>query len=303
MVLSIAIAVLPFTFPARAKETQPDPNANAMLANFIKQGAKPFYMGQKGGIDGWLLVKDGKSQVVYQVPGSQYLLVGMLFQPNGDNITFDQVKETTEKNKEIASLFPETPAAKEAKGSLTALPAGTAALGAAMPAVPPMSPVPAPAAQENLGEKLVKDLLAASGVTLGPSSAPQLLMVMDPNCKHCRATWGLLRDAVLKGKLEVHMIPIGAEGSDNERAAAEFLHKSDPLSAWDKYYNGDDTQLAGTPDPSWIASVQANHALIDSWNIDTTPMLVYRSKSGEVKIIKGEIQQPLAVILSDMAAP
>jgi hypothetical protein len=271
-----------------------------MLANFIKQGAKTYYMGNRGGLEGWLVIKDGKSEVMYQPVGTQYLLVGMLFQPGGDNLTYEQIQEAVKQNPEIEALMPQKSAqpTQAQSGHLTALPPDTAGLGAAMPTIAPQA-----AAQENLGNRLTKDLLAASGVTLGPSSAPQLLMVMDPNCKHCRATWGVLRDAVLKGVLQVHMAPIGTEGSDSERAAAEFLHKNDPLSAWDKYYGGDASQLAGTPDPAWVANVRANHALIDSWNIDTTPLLAYRSKAGEIKIIKGEPQQPLPVILSDMASP
>jgi hypothetical protein len=302
IVLSIAIAaLLPFapvdaraaTSADKTAQAAPDPNANEMLANFIKQGAKAYYMGTRGGLDGWFVVKDSKVQIMYAPVGSQYILVGVLFQPGGQNLTIDQIKQTAKEHPEIVAML------NAKQGQSVPAGVGQPSSLAAQDSTP--TSASADEAAQHPGEKLMKDLMEANGVTLGSPTAPRLLMVMDTQCRHCRATWGILRDAVLKNTLQVRMIPIGDQDSESERAGAQFLHVTNPLNSWDKYYNGDTSPLAGTPDASQIAALRANHALIDSWHIDFTPWLIYRAKSGEVKIIRGELQEPLATLLSDMA--
>jgi len=258
----------------------PDPATNPVLAGILKLGTKAYYMGTRSGMNGWFLVKDGQIQIVYSTPDNQNIIMGAIFGPNGDNITADQVKNLVASNKEVSNLV------DNAASSLL-----TNSLSAANSATP-TSPTAPP------GEKLIQDLSAAAGVTVG-SGTPQLFMVMDPNCLHCQATWKVLRDAVLKNAIQIRMIPIGSVGTDNERAAAQFLHVADPLSTWDKYVAGDKSQLAGAPDLSLIAAVRANYALINSWNIRETPYLVYRGKDGKVKILQGEPQQA-ASVLSDL---
>ncbi len=145
----------------------------------------------------------------------------------------------------------------------------------------------------------MKDLQNAAGVTIGSSTAPLLMMVMDPNCPHCHATWKVLRDSVFKNTLQVRLIPIGAVSADSERAAAQLLHIADPLNGYDKYVAGDKTQLAGAPDPALTTAIRSNGTLIDSWHIQMTPYLLYRSKDGKVKIVQGEPEQ-VSAILNDI---
>jgi thiol:disulfide interchange protein DsbG len=159
------------------------------------------------------------------------------------------------------------------------------------PALTPASP----------GERLIQALQGAAGVNVGAPLAPKLFMVVDPNCPHCQATWRALRNAVFGGKLQIRLVPIGAVSPDSDRAAAQFLHSADPLNAWDKYIAGDQSQLAGTPDAASLDAVHSNHELTDSWHIQMTPYIVYRSKDGQVKIVQGEPDQAAAVI--DDVAP
>ncbi len=110
-----------------------------------------------------------------------------------------------------------------------------------------------------------------------------------------------MRDTVIKNALQIRLIPIGVQGNDHERAAAQLLHLADPMNGWDKYVAGDKTQLAGAPDATLVAAIRSNYALIDSWHIQMTPYLVYRAKDGKVKIIQGEPEQaspPLSSAIS-----
>jgi hypothetical protein len=270
---------------------QPDPDLNPVLSTIIKNGAKLYYMGSRAGLDGWFIVKDGQVQIAYAPAGNQLAMIGVMFGPSGENVTAEQVQGLLSTNKELAALL-------TASAGQAGAPVNPAAVTAS--ALPP-SKLEVPAApMESPGERLLKDFQQkAVGITIGAAGAPVLYMVMDPGCPHCKATWRALRDMVFKNALQIRLIPIGAADTDHERAAAVLLHTADPLNAWDKYVGGDQSQLAGTPDPAMVAAVRVNGALVDSWHIDTTPYLAWRGKDGKVKIMRGEPDKT-ASILSDI---
>ncbi|MGB9151568.1 MAG: hypothetical protein WCD70_00590 [Alphaproteobacteria bacterium] len=269
----------------------PDPAANPVLANLQRIGAKFFYLGKNSGMDGWFIIKNGQVQILYGTPDNRAALIGVLYSTNGDNVTVSQVARLVQTNKEVADLINSAQKEQKAIAQAGSLPAVTPAAAApnAMPSTP-ASP----------GEKLIQDLSTASTVVIGANaSSPEILMVMEPNCPHCQATWKLLRDSVTKGIVHLRMIPIGAPDSDDERAAAMLLNAPDALNAWDKYVGGDKTQLAGSPAASSLIAVRANHMLIDSWKIQRTPYLVYRAKDGKVKVVAGT-PSTLSSVLSDL---
>ena len=139
----------------------------------------------------------------------------------------------------------------------------------------------------------------AASVIAGKPGSPEILMVMDPRCPHCQATWKALHDSVVSGALHLRMIPIGTQDSDNERAAAMLLLQQDPATAWDKYVGGDKSALAGTPTSAALAAVRANHIVVDSWKIQNTPYMVYRAANGKVKILQGEPEK-ISTLLTDI---
>lgn len=272
----------------------PDPMANTMLAQFSKAGAKIYYMGNHSGLDGWFILKDNQMQIIYTTADAHAALVGALFGANGENLTMQQVRELTLNNAEVAAQL-----GVAAKEQLAIANAGSAAPVAPQAAATPVPDV-IPSVTLSPGEKLLQDLSAARSVMIGSAAtAPELFMVMDPNCPHCQATWRALRETVLAGHLRIRMIPIGTQDTDDERAAAVFLHVSDPLQVWDKYVGGDIKQLEGTPDTSLVADVRANHAMVDSWNIHATPYLAYRAKDGKIKVLQGEPEK-ISSLLNDL---
>jgi hypothetical protein len=272
-----------------AAPTAPDPAANPVLAMLQKSGAKLFYLGNRYEMDGWFILKDGQVQIIYAPPGNKAALVGALFSEDGQNLTSLQLAELIKDNPEAAALL----------GGAQKEQAAIAQAGS--PSAAPVSPSTngLPAATLSPGERLVQDLSGASTVVIGNVSSPELLMVMDPHCLHCQATWKVLRDPVFKGTMHIRMIPIGPPDSDNERAAAVLLSSGDPLNMWDKYVGGDHSVLAGTPSATALTAVRANHQVIDSWSIQDTPYLVYRAKDGKVKVVVGEPDK-VSAVLSDM---
>jgi protein-disulfide isomerase len=274
-----------FAAAAPATPSAPNASANPVLSSLQKSGAKLFYMGNRLGMDGWFIVKDGQVQIIYATPDNKGAMIGALFGQDGENVTTLQVTTLVQNNKEVADLIA---AAQNEQANIVQAgnPGAAATTGAGGMPSAPLSP----------GERLIHDLEGAATVVVGNPKSPELLMVMDPHCKHCQATWKAMRDAVVKGSLHIRMIPIGDAGSDNERAAATFLGVSDPLDVWDKYVAGDRAQLAATPTAEELAAVRANHTVIDSWSIENTPYLVYRGKDGKVKVVQGEPDKVSSVL-------
>jgi thiol:disulfide interchange protein DsbG len=280
------------------------------IADALSGGGKAYYIGNRGGLDGWILVKQNQVQIAYMTADRKNLLIGMMFGTEGYDITADQVQELLRTNPQVKSemtrMMQQQAGVGGDDGNLPPLP--IPGLGAGR-ATPQQVAIGQPAlesvkAAEDLtagvppGDRLMLDLENAAGVDIGDAHAPVLYMIMDPNCPHCQATWRLLRDAVFKKTLRIHLVPIG-RNMDDERAAAQLLRAPDPLNAWDKYVGGDKSQLAGDADPKLNAGVRANHVLVDSWSISETPYMAYRSKAGEVKVISGEPDH-VATLLSDV---
>jgi protein-disulfide isomerase len=272
-----------------AASAQPDSDKNPILAALQKAGAKFYYLGNRSGMDGWFIVKEGQVQIAYATPDNKNIVIGALFGQDGENVTALQVSTLVQTNKDFAQMMTnlqkEQTAFAQGNGQSSAPPT-------------PQSIGNMPAASTSPGERLIQDLSSASTIMVGKASAPEILMVMDPRCPHCQATFRALRDSLSRGDLHLRLIPIGPEDSENERAAAILLGTPDPFMAWSKYMGGDVSALAGTPSDAAVLGVRANHQVIDDWKIENTPYLVYRAKDGKIKVLQGEPKIP--VLLKDL---
>jgi thiol:disulfide interchange protein DsbG len=317
LLISAISVVLFFAVPAIAQTSTPDGqpkltddlfdacakpqdiNSVPILSSIIKSGAKLYYFGQRSKMDGWLIVKDGQVQMIYVTPDGQTAIIGGMFTKDGENVTSPQVEAVMKANKEVGDLMTGSAKQREDVAKAGGSQEGIASVpgnasGATntikdMPVVP-MSP----------GERLIHDLQAAAGVTLGHNENAEILIVIDPVCPHCKAMWKELRDSVYGNKVQVKLIPVSnSMDKDDLGPPAKLLEVSDPLDAWDKYVAGDKTILAGKIEGVNLRAVAANRILLDRWNIKATPYLVYRSKDGRVKIVQGKPER-MAAVLSDL---
>jgi protein-disulfide isomerase len=217
-------------------------------------------------------------------------VVGALFGEDGENVTTLQVSTLVGNNTEVAALVAGAAKEQDEIAHVGSPPA------AAMQAIPSTG---IPSASLSAGERLIRDLSTAATVVVGNASAPELLMVMDPHCAHCQATWKALRDSIVANKLQVRMIPLTTGSPENARVAGMLLQAANPFEAFDKYANGDKTALAGEPDAVRAKAISANLDLAAKWKIFATPYLVYRAKDGRIKIVQGEPER-IAAVLTDL---
>jgi len=298
----------------------PSASANPVLADFIKAGVKVYFLGLRDGLNGWFLIRDNQIQIAYSPLDNKNIIFGALYDGLGSSITMDQIRALYDSNEEVKTLLNKY---NTAQNTVVGAPVGgnlpqiggpqmaTLGSGASLdqtgapnltPPPPTISPppplVPPTTTAATPGERLMHALQAADGVDVGAATAPRIYMVADPNCPHCQITWRMIREAVMAGKIEIRIVPISIiTDPEDERAAAQFLRVPNALDAWDKYIvNGDKGQLAGKPDDAALIAVRNNHALIDSWHIQQTPFIIYRSKQGQVKIEQGEPHDAAALI-------
>ncbi|MBV8060786.1 MAG: thioredoxin domain-containing protein [Alphaproteobacteria bacterium] len=268
---SSAAMAAPAAAPAVKVAVAHDPSANVVLASLIKKGAKAYYLGTTNGLDGWLLTQGNQVQLAYAADNNS-LVIGMLFGADGHNISSEQIKTIVDANPDLKQQ-----------------------LDAAMEAANKNVTTNKPEAG-SVGDRLMADLNAAPGVTLGAASAPEVLMVMDVDCPHCKATWRALRDYVTSGKVRLRMVPVGEPRTDHQTQGALLLQAADPLTVWDHHVAGDKAALTGIPDEAHLSQIMSNNALIIRWHIATTPYLVYRARDGKVKIIQGEPNDPASFV-------
>lgn len=266
------------------KEPAPDVMSVPALSNLIKGGASLYHLGQRSDMHGWLIVQDGRIQMIYLSPDKQTVLIGGMFSSQGDNVTSPQVESLLDRNGEVRAIF---------EG-----PSNQAQAQQPLPSSQPSAQPP----QENLspGERLMRDIQAASSVTLGGSTKATLYMVVAPSCPNCKSTWKELKDAVTQGRLQVHLIPAYNSEGPNERAmAARLLRVDNPLEAWNRFVDGDNQALVGQAQPQDLEAVDSNMNLISKWNIQGFPYLVYRGRDGQVKIVQGRPQR-IGAVLDDL---
>lgn len=282
--------------------TGPDIKGISFFDGIVASGAKLYYMGERSSLYGWLIVKDGQMQMVYMTADRKSVLIGAMFTDSGELVTNHQVNAVAEKNKEIADILSgnavqqiDVTRAAVTDGGVATVdsdPRVTASLRPAtsMPALP-VSP----------GERLMLDLQAASGVVLGQTQdAPELVMIVSPDCGYCKRTWDEMRDVVYAGKIKVRLVPIARDSATDEtRKAAQLLRVSNPLEVWDAYVRGNKESLAGEPDSLAYRAIVGNRDITDRWNILGTPYLLYRNKDGKIKIVQGKPER-MAAVLADL---
>jgi hypothetical protein len=279
--LLLALAVIGFTAfhipTANAQQpavpTMPDP-----IQNLVNEGAQARYLGKDYGLDAWLTIKNGQEQYFYVLPDQKAFLMGVLFDEKGKLVTINQVQKLRESGDDILDSLTGTPALSD-----RSTPSETDRFA-------PKSP----------SEQLFADIEGSNWVPLGNPDAPVVYSFIDPQCPHCHAMVKDIRQDFLdSGKVQLRMIPVGFK--DETRAQAAFLLAApNPAARWYAHLQGDETALPAKTEMNQ-QGVARNLAIMQQWDLTVTPLLVYRSAAGEVKIVRGK-PKDMNAIARDLGA-
>jgi thiol:disulfide interchange protein DsbG len=267
-----------------------EPAMPPTLENMVKEGAASRYLGRENNLDGWMMIKNGQMQYFYVTPDQQSILLGILFNARGDVVTLRQLDQLRAKEGPALDALVEKSVA-----DAPSLP------GASTP------PDAAPKAETHSGpsrsEDMMKAVEATASVTLGSPTAPILYAFIDPECSHCH---DMLKDfrasgALEDGRVQLKIIPVGIVSEKSLNEAAILLSAPNANELLLRDLDGDQTALSApaagvTPNKQ---AVERNMMVMQDWRMDATPFAVYRSRSGEVKILRGR-PNDLNKILADL---
>lgn len=298
-------------------QTNREPNPPEVLNNFVRQGGQLFFLGEYEGMNGWVLIREGQPEYFYENPERTALVMGLLFDKDGQMVTMPQLSRlhdrvgddmyATTGKLELSQDNTDTDAA-DVDAAQAETPAPTANQAANTPALTENAPdqTTSQAAQQgdtssglaatdfasslfgaqlSSAEKMFVDLIRSNWVTMNPEGSHDMFAFIDPNCSHCKQ---LIRDAdsfLQKGDLRLRIIPVGMN-ADSARRAAVLLASANPVERLKRFAEGDEGAL---PAPANIntEAVQDNTALMVRYNFDVTPLVAYRTKGEEIRLIRG----------------
>lgn len=251
---------------ALAQSDEPLPELPKPIENLVNEGAQIRYLGRDYGVDAWITVKNGKEQYFYVLPDKKAFLMGVMFDESGKLVTVEQVSRLQEKGDDMLNILADDYSATAEQAS-----------------------------NEDKfefktpSEQLFYDIENSNWIPMGAQGAPVMYAFIDPQCPHCHAMLDDLKtDYIDDGRVQLRIIPIGFR--EETRAQSAFLLAApNPQERLFNYMGGDDSALPARSEINQ-QGVQRNLALMQSWKFDVTPMVVYRSKAGDVKIVRGRPQ-------------
>lgn len=277
MIRFISLLSLFALFPVFAMAQHSVPEMPDPIRNLADEGAQIRYMGRDHGFDSWLTVKNGREQYFYVPPGGTGFVMGVLFDNDGKAITIEQVQRLRDDGDSLLDSLAgmetlATPVNKEERFAF-----------------------------QSPAERLFYDTENTNWVALGYSDAPVIYAIIDPQCPHCHAMVTNLKEGGFldRGEVQLRMIPVGF--SEVSKAQSAFLMAApDPQARFLRHLSGDEDALPVREGIN-TQGVERNMAYMQGWKFDVTPMLIYRNKDDEVKIVRGQ-PGDIPSMLADLGA-
>ena len=208
-------------------------------------------LNRTAGFDGFFVRSGPQFQVFYAAPDGEAVVPGILRDADGRNLTRDQVR-----------------------GVPGAIPTVELQAGAAGPGA--QGPEPSLAAIQK----------AAFG-TVGPAAAPEVFLVIDPQCIYSVRAYQQLQPYAASGKIRLSVVPVAIldhedQGRSTKSALALLAKPSAEIpAAWQR---GDTN---GPATPAAQERLGVNMAIATSIGLTGTPTLLWRGRDGAAMRIDG----------------
>ncbi len=266
--LLVLVLLMPFTTQAQ-DITQPDPPKS--LKKMVDSGAQIFYLGEFEGMNGWALIRQGKPEFFYENRDRTAMVMGLMFNGEGEMITMGQL---TSLNRRVGDdMYAAT------GGSLSQH-------KQAQIAQPPVTDTPAPVVRElTQAQRMYTDLIASNWITINETGKHDVFAFIDPDCPHCKQMIREMDSAFSNDQIKLRVIPIGISDA-GQRKAAVLLASANPEEILLKYAHGDNSALSA-PQNINTKAVENNKKTLLEWGFDATPIVVYRTLKGEIRVVRG----------------
>ena len=263
--------------PAQAQDALPEmPDT---LQVMVDRGAQVRYLGKAHGMDGWITIFKGQEQYFYVLPGGKGFVMGLLFDADGTPVTIQQVQDLQKQGDDVLDLMAEATLPDEVPDM-------------------PKTEITKAFEYQTPAERMFTDVKNSNWVQIGNKGAPVIYTFIDPQCPHCHDfIQSLRKDYIETGLLQVRMIPVGFR-QDTLAQAAFLLASPNAQEIFFKHLDGDQTAIPAKYDVN-NQGIQKNLALMQAWKFDVTPMTIYETPTGEVKLIRGQAKD-LEGLLTDL---
>ncbi len=238
----------------------------ALVAGLRTNGAEVKPLGRRGALEGWLVTPRGKPPYTLYVDESGHGVMGLLFGPDGRELTGRQVASIREDVERLPGNVREPPGASASEVE----PLTEVSRVAPGPARGGLAPAPAAGVLEAA--------LAAEGFDLG-EAGPQVAIFADPTCLPSRAAVAELARRALDGGIVLRVVPVGARGAEAEVMAALVLGAEDRARTWFTLDREDEWPALSS---DAAAGVALNRRLFGRTGSEFVPYALMREPSGEV---------------------
>lgn len=285
LILTLSLALI-FAAPVGAQTLQQTPKEKPempkALASAEADGAQVMYLGEFQGLYGWALIRQGRPEFYYATKDNSALVMGLLFDAEGEMITNGQLAQL--RANEGDDMFAMTGGLDDVNNSPKSTAPTTNVVETSGRVDTGLATTIAPESLTPAQEMFV-DVMAANWLTFGPNGKYEIFAFIDPDCPHCQRFIADSKPLVDNGTLKIRALPIGIDPS-SERKAALMLAGSNPMDRFLRYANGDQDAL-NAPANINVEGVQKNKSVLTSWGFDVTPIIVYKSGGGDIRVIRG----------------
>ena len=186
------------------------PEKTIIIKKFEENGGITNYLGTSYGLDGWFLIDENKNaQYAYTTPEGATLL-GMLFDPNGESETINQLKKLKEKKSGLQ---------KDLKAETNK--------------------------SDNPSEVIYNKFANASWIHVGNKTAPYFYAIIDVNSKESRNLLKNMQSYIKNNKVAIRLIPI-ASSKDSFYKTAQIVSTNNQAETIEKYMMDKEVSLPKT---------------------------------------------------------
>ena len=286
---------------AKELKTLPLPK---QLQELQKADHKIVYLGKKAGYNGWLVSANGKAYVAYAAEKAEGVVVGVLYDKDGYELTEDQLLQMLKKEK-VASCneLDKVVNFQTPKDDSVAPTKGPSRCGDVKDN---NEKIAAPKAEQVVTEKVAnpnlelwKKIANLATINIGDKGGT-IYVVADAMCHYCKDYLKTLTPYIDAGKLQVKVIPIGILGYDSTEMSASVLASKDPAKVWMDIVSGKSYTTPETVDNNKISSVTNNTDVLGEFDIHSTPQTIYKNAKGDIVIKRGS-QDNIDELIIDLA--
>lgn len=200
-------------------------------------------LGRLHGFDGYFVRSGGQFQVLYASPDGERVIPGVMWDASGKDLTRAQVDQVPG-------------------------------------AVPTVEVSGATAAGKSAGRAALPLVVKAQFGTIGPSSAPHLYMLIDPQCIYSVRALQMLRPYAEAGRVQISVIPLSLldyEDRGQSTRSALALLSDPPEQIVGARQSGN---VANAPSSEAASLLSRNMAIAEAIGLKGTPTFLWRKGDG-----------------------